>query len=395
MNSKPDKLKTVSVLSIIFTSLLLLSCGHNMQKVNSTEAKENRIVTTVPEFMYVGTYTKKEGHVDGKANGIYLVKINTINGSAELVSTVAEMENPSFVERSPDGKNLYAVSELTGEDGGYIYAFTINDDNSLALLNKLPTNGLAPCHTGLDKTGQLVFVANYVGGVVMVYKRDDDGSLTVSQKIVLNNPGVSNAHMAIVSPDNRFLFVVDKGNDAIWSFIIDPETGTVIPNKVPSKSLPKGAGPRHLAFHPNGKFAYVINELGNTISAFKYDSTNGRFNDLQTITTLPENYKEPNTTAEIQIHPNGKFLYGSNRGLNNIVLYSINEQTGRLTLKDFTPTLGEIPRYFTIDPTGKFLYAANQNSDSIVLFDIHKKNGTLAYSGHALAVKTPVSMVFD
>ncbi len=349
---------------------------------------------TPPTHMFIGGYSRNEGWVNGTAKGIYRVSIDK-DGSLTLDKAVAEVTNPSFLATSPDQKNLYAVSELgrPDEPTGFVHAFTINEDLSLSFIAKYPTNAQAPAHVSVDQTGKFVFVANYMGGVVMVYKRMEDGSLSILQQ--LDFPGSNpHTHMAKVSPDNNFLFIPDLGNDKIWSFKINHEAKSVSKTNQEFGSTASGAGPRHMEFHPTKNIAYVINELNSTVSVFDYDPETGSITEKQVIKTLPDSFTAWNTTADIHVHPNGKFLYASNRGHNSIVSYSINESTGALTFLAHTPTEGAIPRNFALSPVGDALYAANQDSGTITSFDLDLDTGALTFTGNKLAAGTPTSIVF-
>ena len=351
--------------------------------------------------VYIGTYTRNEGFVDGKANGIYLMN-KKLDGSFEMVKTVAEITNPSYVKISKDGKNLYAVSELGGgeESSGFIYAYEINKDYSLTELGKLSTGALAPCHINIDHTDTFVFVSNYVGGVVAEYKRNADGSLTMIDKLEINNinpsenTGNSHAHAVTIPTNNQYIYISDLGNDKIWIYDFDQNTGQLHPNQQPFVDVAKGAGPRHFAFSPNQKFAYSINELNSSVSAFKYDSTIGKLTPAQTVSTLPDGFDGENNCAEIAIHPNGKFLYASNRGHNSIAAFEINQKTGELRALNHQSTQGEYPRFFAIDNNGALIYAANQNSSTIAVLKI-KDDGSLSPSQiNTVEVKTPVCIEF-
>ena len=257
---------------------------------------------------------------------------------------------------------------------------------------------LRPCHISFDKTGKFVFVTNYVGGVVKMYERDAEGALTSTDVIHLEiadaSPQVSShPHSTMTSPDNNFVFIADLGSNKIWNFKIDHENGTLSPNTQPFIKIQEGAGPRHFTFHPNGKFAYVINELDNTVNAFSYDASKSSLADLQSVSTLPADFDGDSYCADVHIHPNGKFLYGSNRGHDSIVAYDINED-GTLKLIGHYPTKGVFPRNFSIDPSGKYLYIANQNSDNIVQYNIDENSGTLTFSENVVAVKTPVCITW-
>lgn len=378
-------------LDLLKLAILLLfanfSCGRNSSEKTNRENSLNTI--------YTGTYTKKEGHVNGQADGIYALYQNTEDGSLKFGATVAAMVNPSFVKVSKDNKYLYAVSELGGNDAasGFIYSFKINPDHSLTETGKLATESLAPCHIALDQTGEFVFVSNYVGGVVMVYKKKADGSLEKKQKISLDNPESSNAHSVNISANNKHAYIADLGNDKIRIFDINPETGLLTPNKQSFIELEKGAGPRHFTFSKNDKFGYSINELNNSISVFGINKTGG-LGLIQTISSLPENFTDKNSAADIHLHPSGKFIYASNRGHNSIAGFKIDKKSGKLAPIGHTLAQGETPRNFAISPDGSYLYAANQDSNTISIFKINAENGELTPHLEPLEVKTPVCIEF-
>lgn len=344
--------------------------------------------------VYIGTYTKEEGHVDGKASGIYLLNQDISTGELKDLQTVAEITNPSFVKASKDGKNLYAVSELGAEDAesGFIYSFKRLEDNNLEEIGKISTESFAPCHIAIDRTGNYVFASNYVGGVMMVYKRNETGILEKYQKILLENPENSHPHSVNISSDNKTAYLADKGNDKIWIFDFDAETGKLSPHRQQFVKLKKGAGPRHLAFSKDEKFAWSINELNSTVSLFEITENSG-LNLKENYANLPEDFTGNNSTADIQLHPSGKFLYTSNRGHNSIAAFAVDQNSGRLQLIDHYSTQGETPRNFAISPEGNFLYAANQDSGNIAGFKIYSENGSLE-AIQDLEVKTPVCVEF-
>jgi len=386
------------------SSLLLLS----LTVLSAVACKENKTVQTmVTETeeainpVYIGTYTRNEGFVDGKADGIYLMDLKS-DGNLEMVSTVADIINPSFVKISNDGKNLYSVSELGDHEGdsGFIYAYKINDDFSLTEIGKLSTEAFAPCHINIDNTDSFVFVSNYVGGVVMEFKRNDDGSLTKIDKLDLNmiNPsedtGNSHAHAVTIPKNNKYIYISDLGNDKIWIYDFDQTTGQLTPNQQSYAKIEKGGGPRHFVFNPNQQYAYSVNELNSTITAFSYDNASGGLTTIPTISTLPDDFKGNNSCAEIAIHPNGKFLYASNRGHNSIVAFEINQSSGELQIINHQNTQGEFPRFFALNSDGTLIYVANQNTSSIALLKI-EENGSLSNSDIApIQVKTPVCIEF-
>ncbi|MBC9796684.1 lactonase family protein [Sinomicrobium weinanense] len=392
-------------------TFLLLACTATLlackEKKNRTtlpgenKAPKNTAAPKDASFAFIGTYTRKEGHVDGKAEGVYLLQREGNDGQLKIVTTAAKMTNPSFLAISPDRQNLYAVSEVAREnETGALHVFALDDFKKPVFLQELPTDAKAPCHVNLDHKGKYVFVANYVGGVVKMYKRDKKGLLSPADTVQLNGSGPDTArqgeshpHSVAVSPDDRFIFIPDLGSDKIWIFGIDGEKDRLVPAPGEFAATSPGAGPRHFIFHPEGHYAYVINELNNTIHAYAYDAEEGKLTEIQTINTLPEGFEGQSNTADIHIHPNGKFLYGSNRGHNSIAVYAIDPDSGKLSLVQHESTRGDFPRNFAIHPSGKQLYAANQNSGNIVQFDIDPETGRLSYEGQ-LDVKSPVCITF-
>lgn len=342
--------------------------------------------------MYVGTYTKKEGHVDGKAKGIYLLNQNSDTGALKFMGTVAEVVNPSFVKVGKMGKYLFAVSELGPHEGesGFIYSFEILEDGKLKEISKNSTGAYAPCHIALDRSGKYVFVSNYMGGVVKSYKIGTDGSLVPNQEIKLANPERSHAHSVKISGDNRYAYIADLGNDKIWIFNF--KDGNLTPHEQECISLEKGSGPRHMSFAKNGSYAYSMNELNSTLSAFKV-LKGGGLELIQNISSLPSSYKQSNSGADIHLHPSGKFIYASNRGHNSIAIFKI-EDSGKLTNVDFVPVAGKTPRNFAISPYGKYLYAASQDTGNITTFKINSENGKLKPQEPVFEIKTPVCLEF-
>ncbi|RNC86011.1 MAG: lactonase family protein [Balneola sp.] len=380
--------------------ILLIATGLHCDS-NSSNGDEPGSQTLEPTSLFIGTYTRDEGWVNGKADGIYSASISE-DGSVSLIGTAAEVINPSFVAVSPDRNNLYAVSELGrgNEPTGYIHAFTIEEDGSLTFIEKYPSNAKSPAHVSVDATGSMVFASNYNGGVAVVYARNEDGSLEFRQQLDHEGSGPhpnqnsSHPHMAKISPDNNFLFIPDLGSDKVWSYSIDQSSQTVSKTEQEFAALEAGSGPRHMDFHPTLNIAYVMNELNSSVSVFSYNPDNGALEELQVISTLPDGFSEWNSTADIHVHPNGNFLYGSNRGHNSIVSFNINSTTGLLTELDHTSTRGEFPRNFAILPNGDQLFVANQNTDDVYVFNIDGNTGALSYSGESLDVPTPVCVVF-
>jgi 6-phosphogluconolactonase len=350
---------------------------------------------------FVGTYTRKEGHVDGKAKGIYQIEADTTDGQLYRVNTVPDIINPSFVIYSPDGKYMYAASEIGGppDSSGYVYAYAL-EGQEVKLINRRTSHGRAPCHLAIHPSGKFLFVANYMGGIA-VYPIQADGSLSTASYVeYLEGSGphprqsVSHPHSVTIDRDGRFAYVADLGTDKILIFLIDQDSGELQAAATPFAQLAPGAGPRHLTFHPNGQLLYAINELNSTITAFSYDRADGHLEALQTVSTLPRSFTADNTCADIHIEPEGRFLYGSNRGHNSIAIFSIDASTGFLEPAGHQPTGGEVPRNFAIEPNGTFLYVANQDSDNIVYFSIDPENGRLRQFGE-LSIPSPVCIQFE
>lgn len=355
----------------------------------------------LPNNMFIGTYTIDMGWVNGQGQGIYKADIDYITADLSLSSSITLLDNPSFIAISPDQQNLYAVSELgSGDEGyGFIYAYSLDNLGNPVFIDRYPTNAFSPCHVSVDATGKFVFVANYQGGVAMVYQRNEDGSLEFIQQLDHKGSGPhpnqngSHTHMVKVSPDNNFLFIPDLGSDKVWSYRINHEEGTVSKNTQEFIATAPGSGPRHMDFHPTKDIAYVMNELNFTVSVMNYESDSGTLTEYQRIPAIPSDFTAWNSSADIHVHPSGKFLYASNRGHNSIASFSIDE-AGMLTPIGHTSTEGGTPRNFNIAPSGDLLFVANQDSDSITIFSIDSETGKLTFTGNSLEVPTPVNITF-
>ncbi len=298
-------------------------------------------------------------------------------------------------------KFLYAVSEvvtLGGKPTGGVVAFAVDKaTGNLTRLNEQPSEGAGPCHLIVDKSGKNVLVANYEGGTVAVLPIDETGRLKPASSVIAHHGKGPNrerqegphAHSINVDPANRFAFAADLGADRIFIYRFDPAAGKLTPNDPPAVVIAPGSGPRHFAFHPTGRFAYVINELASTITAFWYDAESGSLSTVQTISTLPKGFKGENTTAEIVVHPSGKFVYGSNRGHDSIAIFSVDAASGHLTAIGHEPTQGRTPRNFSIDPTGTYLLAANLDSNSVTVFRLDPATGRLKATGQKVPVHKP------
>jgi 6-phosphogluconolactonase len=353
-------------------------------------------------LVYIGTYTGP------KSQGIYVSRLDPSTGALSAPQLAAEAANPSFLVVHPSGRYVYAVNEIGNYEGaktGSVSAFAIDRaSGTLKLLNRQSSAGGGPAHISIDPKGRNVLVANYGGGSVAVLPIDANGSLKAATSVDQHTGSSVNpqrqkephAHSIKLDPSGARAYSADLGIDKILIYAYDGAKGTLTANTPPSASLKPGAGPRHLAFHPKGRFAYAINELQLTVTAFAIDPQQGGLTDVQTITTLPEGQEALSnySTAEVQVHPSGRFLYGSNRGHDSITVFAIDDATGKLTFVQNEPTQGSTPRGFGIDPTGAYLLAGNQRSDSVVAFRIDQKTGRLTPTGAKLEIGSPVSVVF-
>ena len=350
---------------------------------------------------YIGTYTEGTN-----SKGIYAFRYDAASGQVTMIGLAAETTNPSFVAVHPNGRFLYAVNELKnykGPNSGGVSAFAVDRaTGKLTFLNELPSLGADPCYIIVDKEGKHVLVANYTGGSVAVFPIKDDGSLGEASAFVQHTGHGTNpqrqegphAHSIDLSPGERFAYVDDLGLDETLIYKYDSAKGTLTPNDPPFAKLDPNTGPRHFALRPDGRFAYVVGEMGHTVTVFANDLKKGSLEKLQTISTLPADFSGRNDDAEIEVHPSGKFLYASNRGHESIAVYAIDPAKGTLTLVEITPTGGNEPRSFEIDPTGKLLFAENQKSDDIVVFKIDQKTGKLTTTGQKLDVASPICVKF-
>lgn len=359
-----------------------------------------RAVRKAGYIVYVGTYTRQQ------SRGIYAFRFDPASGKAISLGLAAETTHPSFLALHPKGGFLYAVNEVatfTGQNSGSITAFAVDPETGhLNLLNLVSSLGTSPCHLTVDRSGRLLFVANYGGGSVAALPIQKDGRLVAASGFVQHKGSSINsrrqqgphAHQVVLSPDNRFALVPDLGLDQVLVYRIDIGKGTLVLNAGGTAKLEPGSGPRHLAFHPGGRFAYLINELGNTVTVFAYDPKNGILRELQTLSTLPKDFAGTSYCAEIAVHPSGRFLYGSNRGHDSIAVFGIQPGKGTLAFTEHVATQGKNPRSFAMDPTGDYLFAANQDTGNVVLFRIDPQTGRLTPTGETLEVPMPVCVTF-
>ena len=349
--------------------------------------------------LYIGTYTGGNG--PDRSRGIYLLDLDTRTGELTEPRLAAESTDPSFLAIHPNGEFLYAANEsgaILGRHEGGVSAFAIDSTTGkLTPLNQQLSAGSGPCHLIVDHEGKNVLVANYGSGSFACLPIGRDGKLQPSESHVQHQghgtiparQAGPHAHSVNLDPANRFAFVADLGLDGVYGYAFNPSEG-LLPRPPMVTPVKPGSGPRHFAFHPSGRFAYVINEMANTINAFAYDADSGVLSTMQVVSTLPDDFHGQSWTADIHVHPSGRFLYGSNRGHDSIAIFAIDPTTGRLTPIGHESTRGKMPRNFTIDPTGAWLLAENQDSDSIVAFRIDPAKGTLTASGRTVKVARPV-----
>ena len=378
-----------------------------------------RAQTASGRLLYVGTYTNSAAG----SKGIYGWRFDAATGKVTSLGVAAETDSPSWVVVHPNKRFLYAANELpppeAGGPTGAVTAFSIDPaSGKLTQIARVKTNGLAPAHMLVDPTGKWAIVGNYgnaagsEGTSVAVFAIGDDGKLTETPKAFVphvpkpkrldpaaplrptGNPPTSHPHCVLLSPDNKFLLVAEKGFDEVIVYHFDAATGALTPNTPPSVEATKfGAAPRHLAFGKNGKFLYVCYEAGRAVSTFAYDAAKGTLTAKDTVSTLPADAPQTGSCAEIEVHPDGNYLYVSNRGHNSVALLAIDPSNGTLTFKE-TFAVGGTPRNFKIDPTGNYVFAEGQNTGVTVLFKIERPTGTLTKTDVTLDSPAPVCIVF-
>jgi 6-phosphogluconolactonase len=362
-------------------------------------------------LIFIGTYTDPilfgTGQiVQGRGEGIYVYRLDPVSGAVAPAGVATGVTNPSYLALDPGRRFLYAVNELKTFDGvpsGTVSAFAVDRaTGGLAFLNRQLSHGTDPCYVTVDAARRHVLVANFMSGSVCVLPVRDDGSLDEASDVVQHagssiDPARQNgphAHSVLLDASNRFAFVPDLGLDKLMIYRYDAGRGKLEPNQVPWLTMKPGAGPRHLALHPGGSFAYLANELDSTVAVLACDAATGGFEQRRRVPTLPPGFAGPNTCADIQISPSGKHLYASNRGHDSIAIYAIDQRSGALDQVGHEPTRGRTPRSFGIDPAGEFLFVANQDSDSVVVFRIDPASGKLQATGAVLPVPTPVCVKF-
>ena len=361
-------------------------------------------------LVYFGTYTNNE-----KSKGIYVSRLDLSSGRVSEPQLAAETPSPSFLAIHPTGRFVYAANEVPkfeGQATGAVSAFAVDRSSGrLTPLNQQSSGGPGPAHLVTDTSGKVVLVANYGGGSAAALPIQEDGSVKAPATVVQYTGSSVHpkrqtkpyAHSINVDPGNRFAYVADLGTDKIHIHRLDAAAGTLVRDVEPTAGGPRleasvapGSGPRHFAFHPTRPYGYVINEMLLTVTAFRHDPSSGALTEVQTITTLPPGQaaQDGYSTAEVQVHPSGRFLYGSNRGHDSLTVFAIDQETGRLTFVENESTQGSFPRGFGIDPTGQFLLAGNQRSDTVVVFRIDQQTGHLTPTGQTLSLGAPVCVKF-
>ena len=348
--------------------------------------------------VYVGTYTGET------SKGIYAFRFDDRTGGLTPLGLVAETPNPSFLTSSADGRFVFAVNELQSFGGvmeGSVTSFAADPATAkLTELSVQPSRGAGPCHLALDRTGRYLAVANYSGGNFALFPVGADGRLQPATRIVAGDrsepgptpPARPLGHMVGFDAHNRFLIAADKGLDRLLVYRFHPSTGELTPNQPPSAALPSGSGPRHFAFHPNGTWLFAINEQAATITTFSWDQESGNLTASASVSTRPAEITT-GSTAEIAVHPSGRFVYGSNRGHDSIAVFSVGNR-GALTLVEYESTRGQTPRNFALDRSGRWLIAANQQSGTLAVFSIDQRTGALSPVGALTSVGSPVSVLF-
>jgi 6-phosphogluconolactonase len=363
-------------------------------------------------YVYVGSYTAPStaapaggGDAAGSPAGIDVFEMDAASGALTPIGAPTATDNPSFLVRHPQRPLLFAANEtpVGRAPGPGISAFAVDPGTgALTAINRRPALGTSPCYVSVDPQGRYVLLANYGDGTLVVFPILPDGSLGEATDRVQHvgfgpdqrRQQGPHAHSVRFDPAGDFVLACDLGIDRVLVYRLDPERGTLRPHDPPSVATPPGGGPRHLSFHPSGRFAYVNNEITSALSVFAYDPARGVLQELQTISTLPAGADVHNSTAQVMVHPSGRFVYVSNRGHDSIALFAVDNASGTVTAIGHQPTLGKTPRNFNIVPAGDLLYAANQGSGTVVAFRVDPASGGLTPIGQVATAPAPVCIVF-
>ncbi len=348
-------------------------------------------------LVYIGTNVSSP-----QENTIYLYHLSPATGELLPLGAMKGGAQPTYLTMDAAHRHLYAVSEtqtFLGAPGGGVSALAIDPRNAmLTMLNQQPSTGAAPCYISLDRTGKNALVANYVGGNLVVLPVRPDGQLAPPSATDQHQPPTGphknqdkpHAHSFLPAPDNRYVFSADLGTDKVYGYQLDAASGKLTPQPAPAFTTKPGAGPRHLTFHPNGRWAYLENELNSTVTALTYNAKAGTFQEIETQSTLPAGFSGDNSGADVHVRPDGRFLYTSNRGDNSLAVFSIAPADGRLALVQHVSTQGKTPRNFALDPSGRVLLVANQNSDNVFTYTVDKQTGKLTATGKSVSVPSPM-----
>ncbi|NET31919.1 MAG: lactonase family protein [Cyanothece sp. SIO1E1] len=342
-------------------------------------------------ILYIGTFSERG------SEGIYVFEFDQETAETQQIQTLDNLASPSYICLHPNGKYLYSgnrASIVEGENWGSLSAFEIAEDGKIKHLNDASGLDEGTCYISTDHSGQQVYIANYAGGSMAAYQLETDGSigpLIASYDHQRQNGPVAHAHAAVPSPDNRFLYVPDLGNNEVTTYRILPDAKKLKKSAKRSLVVKEGNGPRHFIFHPNGKWAFVAEELSSSVVSVAYRK-NGRLKELDRESTLPKDYEDANKVADIHIHPSGRWLYVSNRGHNSLAMYEVDVNSGMLQPIGHQSTLGDWPRGFMITPNGKFLLVANRRTDNIAIFEIDAATGQLTDTGKQIKIPAPVCL---
>jgi 6-phosphogluconolactonase len=350
-------------------------------------------------YVYVGGYTDPDRN--GRGKGLDVYRMDEASGDLTHLQTLTGVQNPHFLALHPNRRRIYSTN---GGDASGVSSFAIDEaSGQLSVLNSQKSPGAGPTHLAVDPSGRLVVVANYAGGSVAAFPIEADGRLASHSDFHQHegqlgpNPkrqDKPHAHMAGFDPSGRWVLICDLGMDRTFVYAVDAGRGRLTLNAQPPGASPPGAGPRHLAFHPNGRFVFVINELAGSITTFSFEARLGTLTPVQTISTLPDGFAGENISAEVVVHPNGQLVYGSNRGHDSLAIFGFDPTTGMLTARGHESTRGQHPRHFDLDPSGRFLYVANQDTDNVVVFAVDAQTGALRATGHEIEVGSPSCVLF-
>ena len=359
--------------------------------------------STPSNLVFAGVYTDNKGST---SRGIYAFRWDPDEGTLAPLGLAVATPNPSFLTLSPDRRHLYAVNELDsfqGQKTGSVSSFAVEGDSGkLKPINMVSSMGTGPCNIAVDYTGKAVFTANYGSGSAASFRVLHGGKLSKAVSMFQYSGHVANperqadphAHCTTVSPDNRYVLVNDLGLDRISVYHLDPLTARLTPNDPAFYEALPGSGPRSFTFHPNGRWAYSLNEIANTVDALTWDGERGALTRVQNISTLPEGFSGPNTAATVAVDSAGRFLYTSNRGDDSVAVFAISDHDGTLKPVQHVPCGGKEPRHFALDPGNQWLLVANQDSSNIVVFSRNARSGHLTPTGREYPLSFPVCILF-